>query len=92
MAGKVYHYPKDCIPHDLRCKHQDEVMVLRPWLCHMCTADDAYNTYAALNNTYRSGSPLVPDKVFDRFESLCRDRWPEDKRFHQVGETKTPTT
>ena len=83
-----YAYPKDCIPHELRCKHQDGVMVLRPWLCYACTADEAYATYHTLNTAYREGSQLCRDLSFDRFEDLCRKRWPEDQRFHQIGETK----
>lgn len=81
-------YPKDCIPHELRCSHQDVVMVLRPWLCAECTADEAYRTYHTLNMSYRQGAPLVSDIRFDRFEIRCRERWPDDARFKQVGETK----
>ncbi len=81
-------YPKGCIPHELRCKHRDGIGFYRPWFCESCTADDAYNTYHTLNMAYRAGNPLVDDYRFDKFERFCRERWPEDKRFHQVGDTK----
>lgn len=76
-----------CIPHEWRCPHHDG-MRIRPWLCEECTVDDAWELYRRVNQVYRDGSPVMIDKRFDLMESLIRERWPKDRRFWKVGETK----
>lgn len=88
MQPYKLHDTVDCIPLEWRCKHQDKVMVVRPWLCWLCTADDAWVMYSNVNQAYRDGQPVMNDKRFDIFEQLLRDRWPNDKRFWKVGDTK----
>lgn len=78
-------YPKDSIPHELRCPHNDDKMVVRPWLCYQCSADELWASYQTMNLAYRNGEALVPDKVFDNYEKLCREHYPEDRRFWKVG-------
>ena len=84
--NKVYMYPKDTIPHELRCKHQDAVMVLRPISCDLCTADELYTLYSILNTAYRTGEPLSEDHYYDRLEARCRKLFPQDPRFWKVGQ------
>jgi hypothetical protein len=78
------YYPNGLVPHELRCPHTPAE--LRPMLCAECTADEAYRTYKALKLAYYGGQPLCDDNRYDLYEMLCRIRWPEDERFHRVGE------
>jgi len=76
-------YPKDTVPHHLRCGHT--IAEMRPLFCVKCTVIEAENRYGALNQAYRDGNPLVSDLEFDKYETYCRARWPECKTFHKVG-------
>lgn len=75
-------YP-DGVPHSWRCPHTPAEM--RPMTCEHCTADEVFALYARINNAYRDGNPLMSDWRWDVFEQFCRNRFPEDPRFHKVG-------
>jgi hypothetical protein len=72
------------IPHELRCPHTPAQ--IRPLFCDRCTADEAYAWYQAAKASYYAGQPLVDDdREFDRWEMYMREKWPDDKRFEEVG-------
>lgn len=75
-------YP-DGVPHSWRCAHTPAEM--RPMMCEECTSNDVFTLYARINNAYREGNPLMSDWRWDVFEAFCRDRFPDDTRFHKVG-------
>lgn len=76
-------YPHHSLPHHLRCPHTGAVM--RPVLCSVCTADEVVVRYMTLKTAYYEGAPLVSDEYFDRFEGWCREEFPNDRRFYNVG-------
>lgn len=76
-------YP-DGVPHSWRCAHTPAEM--RPLTCDSCTADEVFQLYACISNSYRQGAPLMSDWRWDIFEAHCRERFPQDARFHKVGE------
>lgn len=83
------YYPNGVIPHELRCPHTPAR--LRPLFCEQCTADDAFKTYITLKKAYYAGEPLCEDWHFDNFEKYCKEKWPNDRRFHDTvgtGEEK----
>lgn len=82
MSKKVYHYC-DGVPHSWRCQHT--IAEMRPMMCDDCTADDVFALYTKINNEYRRGFPVMDDDRWNLFEQFCRDRFPEDRRFHKVG-------
>lgn len=77
-------YNRDTLPHELRCPHTQATM--RPVMCNRCTAEDLDRVYTELKRAYYAGEkPYLSDGAFDRFEQMCRTRWPEDSRFRRVG-------
>ena len=88
MQPYKLHNTVDCIPLEWRCKHHDKVMKVRPWFCEQCTADEVWELYKKVNQAYRDGGPVMCDDRFNMFEQLVRDRFPDDKRFWKVGDTK----
>lgn len=80
---KYRSYPKDTVPHELRCPHTASDM--RPLFCRSCSEADVVVRYVALNNAYRAGEPLVSDTEFDKYEIYCRARWPSCTTFRKVG-------
>lgn len=76
-------YPNNSIPHALRCPHTPAEM--RPLFCEDCTADEVYARYKEMDFLYRMGEPVCGDEEFDRYELLCRKKFPFDERFKQVG-------
>lgn len=51
------------------------------------TANAAFEYYKLFKRLYyRHGLPIISDHEYDTFELECRTRWPEDDRFHIVGD------
>lgn len=80
---KHHSYPKDSIPHHLRCNHTGAAM--RPLFCVNCTGHEVLARYHALDFAYRIGFPECSDLEFDKFESLCRELFPEEASFWPVN-------
>lgn len=76
-------YPKDSVPHSLRCGHT--IAEMRPLFCVDCTSIEAEVRYRALNVAYRDGDALISDLEWDKYETYCRARWPDCATFFKVG-------
>ena len=72
------------IPDAWKCQHTPAQV--RPLTCDKCTADEVYTLYNRINEAYRKGQPVCTDFQFDSYEIHFRERFPEDRRFWQVGE------
>ena len=79
-------YPKDSVPHALRCAHVTFPNGLKPFLCADCNSDHAYQLYSSINDAYRKGDPIMNDYMFDMFETYLRERHRRDPRFWKVGQ------
>jgi hypothetical protein len=84
------HYPNGSLPHELRCPHTPAE--LRPLFCTDCTADEVAERYTTLKTAYYDGEPLMSDEAFDRYEKYCREKFPDDERFHSVGSEEESVT
>ena len=79
-----YEYPKGDLPHHLRCPHT--IATMRPLICQDCTADELSAVYLELKRAYYAGTPhITEDPLFDRYESMCRTRYPMCEVFYTVG-------
>lgn len=77
-------YPKDSLPHALRCPHTSATM--RPMTCVNCTADELLAVLLELKRSYYvDGIELMGEKQYDQFEAYLWGRFPKDERFKQVG-------
>lgn len=73
----------DTLPHEMRCRHTTSPM--RAVYCENCTVDIMEANYITMNNAYREGKPMLEDKDWDRYEQVCRKRFPACGTFHKVG-------